>query len=78
MPLKICPLVLLLFLVKVGHHIGHLNVGKLGVQVFRIYLFLKNVQKATVNIFELVIHQGISNNNSQANQNNRKINSNNK
>lgn len=39
--LKICPFVLLLFLVKVGHHIRHLDVGKLGVQVFRIYLFLK-------------------------------------
>ncbi len=51
MPLKIGPFVLLLFLVKVGHHVRHLDVGKLGVQVFRIYLFLKNVEQAIVNIF---------------------------
>lgn len=41
MSLKICSFVLLFFLVKVWHHVGHLDVGELGVQVFRIYLFLK-------------------------------------
>lgn len=41
MSLEICPFFLLFFLVKVGHHVRHLDVGKLGVQVFRIYLFLK-------------------------------------
>lgn len=45
MPLKICPFFLLFFLVKVGDHVRHLNVGKLGVQVFGIYL-LKNFNKA--------------------------------
>lgn len=41
MPLEIRPLLLLLFLIEVGHHVRHLDVGKLGVQVFGIYLFLK-------------------------------------
>lgn len=41
MPLEIRPLFLLLFLIEVGHHVRHLDVGKLGVQVFGIYLFLK-------------------------------------
>lgn len=45
MPLKICPFVLLFFLIKVGHHVRHLNVGKLGVEVFRIYLLVKNVKQ---------------------------------
>lgn len=40
MSLKVGPFFLLLFLVEVGHHVRHLDVGKLGVQVFRIYLFL--------------------------------------
>lgn len=48
MSLEICPFVLLFFLVKVGHHVRHLDVGKLGVQVFGIYLFLKNVKQAIV------------------------------
>jgi len=39
MPLEVGPLVLLLLLVEVGHHVRHLDVRKLGVQVFGIYLF---------------------------------------
>lgn len=50
MSLKICPFVLLFFLVKVGHHIRHLNVGKLGVQVFGIYLLSQNVKQWIMNI----------------------------
>lgn len=42
MPLKVGPFVTLFFLVKVGHYICDLNVSKLGVQVFRIYLLAKN------------------------------------
>lgn len=39
MSLKIRPFFLLLFFVEVGHHVRHLDVGELGVQVFRINLF---------------------------------------
>lgn len=39
MSLEICPFVLLLFLIKVGHHVRYLDVGKLWVQVLRINLF---------------------------------------
>ncbi len=52
MSLKVCPLVLLFFLVKVGHHVRHLNVGKLGVQVFGIDLFLKD-DKQEIEIISL-------------------------
>lgn len=44
--LKIRPFVLLFFLIKVGHYICHLNVGKLWVQVFRIHL--KNVKQVVI------------------------------
>lgn len=43
MSLKVSPFVTLFFLVKVGHHVCHLDVGELGIQVFRIYLFVKNI-----------------------------------
>lgn len=50
MPLKICPFFLLLFLVKVGHHIRHLDVGKLGVQVFGIYLLSQKIKQGIMNV----------------------------
>lgn len=40
---KVCPFVVLLLFIKVGHHICHLDVGKLGVQVFRIHLHIKHI-----------------------------------
>lgn len=43
-PLEICPFFLLLLLIKVGHYICHLNVGKLGVQIFGIHLRLNKVK----------------------------------
>ena len=46
MPLKICPLVLLFFLIEEGQHVRHLDVGKLWVQVFRIHLFSKDYKQA--------------------------------
>ena len=46
MPLKICPLVLLLFLIEEGHHVRHLDVGKLWVQVFRIHLCYTDYKQA--------------------------------
>lgn len=38
MSLEVRLLLLLLLVVEVGHYVGHLDVGVLGVQVFRIYL----------------------------------------
>ena len=43
MSLEIRPFVLLLLLVEEGHHVRHLYVRELGVQVFGIDLFLKDV-----------------------------------
>lgn len=40
-PLEVRPLLLLLLLVEVGHHVRHLDVGELGVQVFGIHLVLR-------------------------------------
>lgn len=38
MPLEIGHFLLLLLLIEVGHHVGHLDVGELWVQVFRVDL----------------------------------------
>lgn len=38
MALKVGLLLQLLLFIKIRHYIGHLNVGKFGVQVFRIHL----------------------------------------
>lgn len=50
MSLEVRLLLLLLLVVEVGHYVGHLDVGVLGVQVFRIYLvdYIKQHNQFTV------------------------------